>query len=68
MLFLLNERMPNCQELLRAAISQGTKVKICGVCASERSLSQSGILQGADFASMRDFVQWVLDSERVVSF
>jgi tRNA 2-thiouridine synthesizing protein D len=65
---LLDERMPNCEELLRAAIKEGARVKICGVCASERSLSQSEMLEGAEIASMRDLVQWVLDSDKVISF
>lgn len=65
---LMDERMPNCEELIKAAIAQGAKVKICGVCASERSLNQSEVLEGAEIASMRDLVQWVLDSDRVMSF
>ena len=67
---VLDERMPNCEELIKAAIAQGAKVKICGVCASERSLNQSEVevLEGAEVASMRDLVQWVLDSDKVVSF
>lgn len=65
---LLDEKMPNCEELLRAAIAQGAKVKICGVCAMERSLKESELLEGAEIGSMRDLVQWVLDSDRVVSF
>jgi len=65
---LLDEKMPCCQELIEAAMAQGAKVKICGVCASERSLDQSEVLEGAEIASMRDLVQWVLDSDGVVSF
>ncbi len=65
---VLDERMPNCEGLIKAAIARGAKVKICGVCASERSLNQSEVLEGAEIASMRDLVQWVLDSDRVVSF
>jgi len=66
--FLLDEKMPNCEEMIKAAIAQGARVKICGVCASERSLKQGEILEGAQIASMRDLVQWVLDSDKVVCF
>jgi len=65
---LLGEKMPNCEELIKATLAQGAKVKMCGVCASERSLNQREILEGVEIASMRDLVQWVLDSDRVVSF
>lgn len=65
---VLDEKMPNCENLIKAAISQGAKVKICGICASERSLNQSEVLEGAEIGSMRDLVDWVLDSDRVVSF
>ena len=65
---VLDERMPNCEELIKAAIAQGAKVKICGVCAAERSLDKSEVLEGAEITSIRDLVQWVLDSDKVVSF
>ncbi|MDI6808550.1 MAG: DsrE family protein [Candidatus Eisenbacteria bacterium] len=65
---VLDEKMPNCEELVKAAIKAGAKVKICGNCALERSLNQGDLVEGVEVASMRDFVRWVLESDKVVSF
>ena len=66
--FLFDARMPNCEELMKAVINQGAKVKICGVCAAERALTQDDVVEGAEIASMSDLVKWVMDADKVVSF
>ena len=65
---VLDARMPNCEELLKATIRQGATVKLCGVCASERGVRPSELIDGAQIGGMTDLVQWVLESDRVVSF
>jgi tRNA 2-thiouridine synthesizing protein D len=65
---LLDGKMPNCEELLKSVISHGGNVRICGVCTSERALEQSELVEGAQISSMRELVQWVAASDRVVSF
>jgi tRNA 2-thiouridine synthesizing protein D len=62
------ERMPNCEALLRAVIQQGARVKLCGVCASERGLGPDDVGLEAQIAGMRDLVQWVMEADRVVCF
>ena len=65
---LEHEAMPNCEELLKAAIKQGVEVKVCGVCASERALQQEELIEGCQISSMRDLVRWVVESDRVLFF
>lgn len=65
---LLDGRMPNCEGLLKSVIAHGAKVKLCAVCASERALAESEVLEGAEIGSMRDLVKWVAESDRVVNF
>ena len=65
---LENDIMPNCGELLATSIKQGAQVKICGVCASERGLSQEELVDGASISSMQDLVEWVVSSDRTVFF
>ncbi|MBI2917391.1 MAG: DsrE family protein [Chloroflexi bacterium] len=65
---VLDEHMPNCQGLLEVAIRQGATVKLCGVCAAERAVRPVELIDGVQIAGMRDLVQWVLESDRVVSF
>ena len=66
--FLVDERMPNCEELLKASITQGAQVKVCGVCAAGRGLTQDELVEGAEISSMQTLVQWVIGADKVVSF
>lgn len=63
-----NEAMPNCEELLKAVIKQGARVKICGVCATERGLTQPEVVKGADISTIHDLVDWVVNTDKVVVF
>jgi len=65
---LENDTMPNCGELLVTAIKQGAQVKVCGVCASERGLSQDELVDGARIGSMPEFVDSVVNTDKTVFF
>ncbi len=65
---LEHETMPSCEELLKAAIKQGATVKVCGVCASERGLTQEELVAGAEISNIRVLVDWVVGSDKVVFF
>jgi tRNA 2-thiouridine synthesizing protein D len=65
---LEHEAMPNCEELLKAAIKQGARVKICGVCAAERGLTQEQVVEGAEISTIHDLVDWVINTDKVVVF
>ncbi len=60
--------MPNCEELLRAAIQEGLTVRACRVCCSERGVRAEEIVEGVELASMADLVNWVVEGDRTVSF
>ena len=60
--------MPNCEELLRASMEEGLRVKACRVCSTERGLSAEELIEGVEMASMVDLVDWVVSSDRTVSF
>jgi len=63
-----SDRMPNCEELLRAAVQSGVTVKACGVCSAERGVTQGEVIDGVQIASMKDLVDWVVASDRTVFF
>lgn len=63
-----HEAMPNCEDLLKAAIKQGAVVKICGVCASERGVTQAEMVEGAEISSIHNLVEWVATTDKVVFF
>ena len=58
--------MPNCEELLAAAIAEGLTVKLCRVCCSERGLRDGEIIDGAEIGSMLDLVNWVIKSDKAL--
>ena len=60
--------MPNCEELLRAAMQEGLTVKACRVCLSERGLRADEMMEGVEIASMADLVDWVVQSDKAVFF
>jgi len=65
---LAHETMPNAEELLKAAVKQGAKVGICGVCCSERALKQEELVEGCQISSMKNLVNWVVESDKVMFF
>lgn len=65
---VLDEHMPNCEELIKAVILQGAKVKACGVCASERAINQEELVDGVELAGMAALVEWVVESDKVIGF
>ncbi|MBI4236437.1 MAG: DsrE family protein [Chloroflexi bacterium] len=64
---VLDQRMPDCEALLEAAIRRGARVSLCGVCASERGMGPNDLSAG-EIGGMPQLVQWVLESDRVVCF
>ena len=60
--------MPNCEGLLGASIQEGLAVKACRVCSAERGLSAEELIEGVEMASMVDLVDWVVSSDKTVSF
>lgn len=65
---VMDERMPNCGEMLKTIIAQGAEVRVCGVCASERGITKGDLIEGARIGSMRDFVNWVVTTDKLVCF
>ena len=60
--------MPNCEELLRAAVLEGLTIKACRACSSERGLQPDELMAGVDIGSMLDLVNWVVESDRTLFF
>ena len=65
---IYEKQIPDVEEMLATAIKLGTQVKVCGVCASERALSQTELVAGASISTMVDLVGWVVNSDKTVFF
>jgi tRNA 2-thiouridine synthesizing protein D len=62
------QEMPNCEEMLQAAIQEGLRVKACTVCSVERGVKLEEVIEGVERGSMVDLVNWVVESDRIVFF
>ncbi len=60
--------MPNCEEMLQAAIQEGLRVKACTICSVERGLKLEEVTEGVERGTMVDLVNWVVESDRTVFF
>jgi uncharacterized protein involved in oxidation of intracellular sulfur len=58
----------NVERMLKLVLSKGGKVKICGGCAEARGLKNIPLIDGAELSSMAEFTQWVIESDKVISF
>lgn len=64
---LPDERM-DIRGWLEKVIKAGAQLKVCGFCAEWRGLKQEDYLQKARLATMHDLVEWVRESDRVITF
>ena len=58
----------NIERMLKAVISKGGQVKICGTCAEGRGIHKLVLMEGAEISTMSQLAQWVVDSDRVLTF
>lgn len=58
----------NIQRMLRAIIAEGGEVKACGSCTQARGLVDLSLLEGVEVSTMSQLAQWVVTSERVLTF
>jgi uncharacterized protein involved in oxidation of intracellular sulfur len=58
----------NIERMIRSVISKGGKVKICGTCAEARGIKDLKLIEGAELSTMKELVQWTLDSDKTLTF
>ena len=58
----------NTERMLKLALKQGALVKLCGSCADARGLKNIPLLEGTELSTMAEFTNWVVDSDKVISF
>ena len=69
---LANQNTPNgyynIERMLKLIITKGAKVKICGSCADARGIKGLQLIEGTEISTMAEFTNWVVDSEKIVTF
>jgi uncharacterized protein involved in oxidation of intracellular sulfur len=58
----------NIERMLKAVLLKGGKVKICGSCAEARGLKNLPLIEGTEISTMAELTNWVVDSDKVVTF
>jgi uncharacterized protein involved in oxidation of intracellular sulfur len=54
--------------MMKYSINKGARVKICGSCADARGLKNVQLIEGAEIGTMAELTQWVVDSDKVITF
>ena len=69
---IANQNTPNgyynIERMLKLSVAKGAKVKICGSCAEARGLKNVQLIDGAEMSTMAELTNWVVDSNKVLTF
>jgi uncharacterized protein involved in oxidation of intracellular sulfur len=58
----------NMERMLRAVITKGAQVKACGSCTDARGIRDLDLIEGAEISTISQLAQWVVESDRVLTF
>lgn len=58
----------NIERMLKSVIIKGGKIKACGGCSEARGISNFEFIEGVELSNMKEFAQWVVESDKVISF
>jgi uncharacterized protein involved in oxidation of intracellular sulfur len=58
----------NMERMIKSVILKGGKVKICGSCAEARGIKDLNLIEGTELSTMKELVQWTLDSDQTLTF
>jgi uncharacterized protein involved in oxidation of intracellular sulfur len=69
---IANQNTPNgyynIERMIKAILSKGAKLKICGSCADARGLKTVQLIEGTEISTMAELTNWVVDSDKVITF
>ena len=58
----------NLERMFKSVIGKCGQVKICGTCAEARGIDKLGLIEGAEVSTMSQLAQWVVESDKVLTF
>ena len=56
------------ERMLKFSLIKKAKVKICGSCADARGIKNNQLIEGVEISTMAEFTNWVVDSDKVLTF
>jgi uncharacterized protein involved in oxidation of intracellular sulfur len=58
----------NIERMLKSVINKGGVVKTCGTCSETRGIDGLKLIDGVEISTMTQLKDWVLDSDKVLTF
>ena len=58
----------NIERMLKAIINRGGQVKSCGTCSETRGIEGLKLIDGVEISTMNQLKDWVVESDRVLTF
>jgi len=58
----------NIERMLTLVLQKGARVKSCGGCSEARGVAGLRLIEGVELSNMKEFAQWTLESDKVLSF
>ena len=58
----------NIERMLKLSLNKGAKVKVCGNCVEARGLKNIQLIEGVEISNMPELTQWVVESDKVLTF
>jgi uncharacterized protein involved in oxidation of intracellular sulfur len=69
---LPNQKTPdgyyNIERMLKSVLAKGGQVKSCGGCSKARGIDELPFITGVELSNMREFAQWTVDADKVLTF
>jgi uncharacterized protein involved in oxidation of intracellular sulfur len=58
----------NIERMLKSVLGNHGQIKICGTCLEARGIDKLRLIDGAEISTMSQLAQWVVDSDKVLTF
>lgn len=69
---LPNQNTPNgyynIERMLKSILTQSGKIKACGSCAEARGIAKMQLIDGVQISNMKEFAQWTVEADKVITF
>lgn len=69
---LPNQKTPdgfyNIERMLKSVLNKGGEIKSCGGCSQARGIDKLPFIEGVQLSNMKEFAQWTVDCEKVLTF
>jgi uncharacterized protein involved in oxidation of intracellular sulfur len=69
---LPNQKTPNgyynIERMLKSVVQKGGEIKACGGCSEARGIDILDFIEGVQLSNMKEFAQWSVDCEKIISF